>query len=384
MHVVYLHPHFTYPGGAGNFVLETAKQLVEQGVQVSIIAQSGAPEIIQRYPEIHFVFVGGPLPNTVSYWVNYFRIYKKVEKILDEIGPDIIFPQVFPANYWGFLYKKHNPEIPCIWYVHDLNAFVHDLRVIDGLPNPMRFFAGVSNPLMKGIDTHLVSCADYVLVNSRFTAEQSRKIYGISGNQVIYPGVDLTEFPSYPAEKEDYVLCVSRLTRFKRIDLVLSAISLLKQKGIDKKLVIVGDGEEKEHLLVQTQRLGLKDSVTFTGKLSRDLLISYYARAQCVVFPSVDEPFGIVPIEAQAAWTPVIAARSGGPMESIIDGESGFLVKPGSVEEITDKILYLSKNKEAAKSMGISARKNVSAVFSWEKASEQLLEVFTRYALWRH
>ncbi|MBW2664588.1 MAG: glycosyltransferase, partial [Deltaproteobacteria bacterium] len=160
MHIVYLHPHFTYPGGAGTFVLETAKRLVERGVKVSIIAQSGTSDLLQKYPGIHFVFVGGSLPNTISYWLNYFRIYKKVETILDEISPDIIFPQVFPANYWGFLYKKHNPEVPCIWYVHDPNAFVHDRRIIEGLPNPMRFFARVSNPLMKRIDTYLVSNAD--------------------------------------------------------------------------------------------------------------------------------------------------------------------------------------------------------------------------------
>jgi len=379
MHVVYLQPHFTYPGGSGNFVLETAKQLVQRGIDVSIITQAGASDLPQRYPEIRFRFVGGSLPNTVSYWVNYFRIYKRVERILDEIHPDIVFPHVFPANYWGFLYKKHNPEIPCIWFCHEPSAFVHDRHVIDGLPNPMRIFARLSNPLMKVIDTNLVSYADYALVNSRYTSEQYRKIYGVSETEIIYPGVDISEFPTRPIGKDGYILCVSRLTKFKRIDLVLDALSLLEQRGFNKKLVIVGDGEEKERLIMQRQKLGLADTVTFTGKVNRELLISYYARAQCVVFPSVSEPFGIVPIEAQAAWTPVIATRSGGPVESVIDGETGFLVEPNSIEQIADKIQYLFQNKEIANSMGISARNNASATFSWERASEQLLEVFTRY-----
>ncbi|HQD27165.1 MAG TPA: glycosyltransferase family 4 protein [Methanoculleus thermophilus] len=379
MHVVYLQPHFTYPGGSGNFVLATAEQLVQRGVDVSIITQAGASDLPQRYPGIRFRFVGGSLPNTISYWVNYFRIYKKVERILDEIHPDIVFPHVFPANYWGFLYKKHNPEIPCIWFCHEPSAFVHERKVIDGLPNPMRFLARSSNPLVKVIDTNLVSYVDYALVNSKYTAERYKKIYGVSETEVVYPGVDISEFPTRPAEKEDYILCVSRLTKFKRIELVLDAISLLKQKGISKKLVIVGDGEEKENLMEQSQKLDLTGTVTFTGKLNRDLLISYYARAQCVVFPSVDEPFGIVPIEAQAAWTPVIATRSGGPKESVIDGETGFLVEPNSADELAEKILYLDQNREAAEAMGISGRKNVENTFSWEKASEQLLEVFTRH-----
>lgn len=379
MHVVYLQPHFTYPGGSGNFVLETANRLTQQGLKVSIIAQAGAPDLRQKYPGINFVFVGGPLPNTISYWMKYFRIYKKVERTIDEIHPDIIFPQVFPANYWGFLYKKHNPKVPCIWYVHDPNVFVHDRRWIDGLPNPMRFLARTSNPLMSVIDTKLVSYADYALVNSKYTAECYKEIYGISEAKVIYPGVDISEFPTHPAEKEDYILCVSRLTKSKWIDLVLDALFLLKQKGINKKLVIVGDGEEKEQLIKQSQGLGLTDNVTFTGKISRDLLISYYARAQCLIFPSVGEPFGIVPIEAQAAWTPVIATRSGGPMESVVDGETGFLVEPNSVNALAEKILYFDQNKQVAESMGIAGRKNVETIFSWEKATEQLLEVFTRY-----
>lgn len=379
MHVVYLHPHFTHPGGAGVFVLETAKRLVKEGIKVSIIAQAGASDLPQRYPGIQFRYVGGSLPNTISYWVNYFRIYKRVERILDEIHPDIVFPHVFPANYWGFLYKKHNPEIPCIWFCHEPSAFVHERKVIDGLPNLMRFLARFSNPLMKRIDTNLVSYADCALVNSKYTAQRYRKIYGISEPEVVYPGVDISEFPTCPTEKDDYVLCVSNLTKFKRIDLVLDSLSLLKQRGVCKRLVIVGDGEEKENLIKQSRKLNLADMVTFTGKVNRDLLISYYARAQCVVFPSVGEPFGIVPIEAQAAWTPVVATRSGGPLESVIDEETGFLVEPNSVEELAERILYLAQNREIAESMGISGRKNVESKFSWEKASEQLIEVFTRY-----
>lgn len=376
MHVVYLYPHFTYPGGAGILVLETAKRLVGRGIKVSIICQTGAPDLPQRYPGIQFRFVGGSLPNTISYWINYFRIYKRVEKILDEIHPDIVFPHVFPANYWGFLYKKHNPEVPCIWFCHEPSAFVHERKVIDGLPNLMRFLARSSNPLMKVIDTNLVSYVDYTLVNSEYTAEQYRKIYGILKTEVVYPGVDISEFPACPAEKEDYVLCVSRLTKFKRIDLVLDAMSLLKQKGISKKLVIVGDGEERGNLNAQSKELSLDDTVTFTGKVNRNLLISYYARAECVVFPGADEPFGIVPIEAQAAWTPVIATRSGGPIESVIDGETGFLVEPNSVDELAERISYLDKNKEVVESMGILGRKNVENRFSWDRSTEQILQAF--------
>ena len=380
MHVVYLHPHFTYPGGAGNFVLETAKKLIQYGLKVTIIAQSGSSELIQNCQGIHFIFIGGPLPNTFAYWLQYFKIYKKVEKILDEIDPDIIFPQVFPANYWGFLYKKHNPKIPCIWFCHEPSAFVHEKRIINGLPIGMRLLAEAANPVMKVLDKKLVSQADFIFVNSHFTAEKCKKVYGVCQTKVVYPGVDISEYPPHQFPKEDFILCVSRLTRFKRIDLVLDALNLLKQSNeVSKQLIVVGDGEERTNLIEQSERLKLEGNVTFTGKLSRDILISYYARAQCVVFPTKDEPFGIIPIEAQAAWTPVIATRSGGPMESVIHEVTGFLIKPDSVEELAEKIRYLDRNKEIAESMGLLARENVSNNFSWAETSRCLLETFKDY-----
>ena len=380
MHVVYLYPHFAIPGGAGTFALETAKQLIKRGVKVSMITQTGKFEILKDYPGIHFEFVGGPLPNSLSYWIHYFAIYKKVEKILDEINPDIIFPQVFPSNYWGFLYKKHNPKIPCIWYAHDLNNYINNVQVINGLPEPMRFFVKISNPLMKCIDKKMISRADYVIVNSDFTAAQCKKIYNISKTETIYPGVDIEEFPHAPVEKEDYILCVSVLTKFKKIDLVIKSVFLLKSKGITIKLIIIGDGPEKKNLMSQCEKLGVTENVIFTGMITdRGLLFSYYTRALCVVFPSIDEPFGIVPVEAQAAWTPVIATKSGGPMESIVDGKSGFLIQPGSIDELVEKIFYFSQNPSIAESMGISARKNVSEKFNWDTTSERLLEVFKRH-----
>lgn len=380
MHVVYLHPHFTYPGGAGAVVLETAKRLVKLGVKVSIITQTASSEILKNNQEIQFELIGGPLPNTFLYWMKYFLIYKRVETILNKINPDIIFPHVFPANYWGFLYKKNNPKIPCIWYCHEPSAFVHDKRVIIGLPATMRFLAIVSNPIIKIIDKKLVHYADSILVNSDFSASRCKKIYHISKTEIIYPGIEITEYPQEPEKKENYILCVSQLSKFKQIDLVIQSVFLMKQQGIFLKLIIIGDGEEKKKLISQSRELGLTENVFFLGKVDRKFLISNYSRALCVVFPSIDEPFGIVPIEAQAAWTPVIATKSGGPMESIIDGESGFLIKPGSLDELIDRLIYFLENPSKAESMGISARKNVSTKFTWDKASKQLMQVFTRYA----
>lgn len=379
MHIVYLYPHFTYPGGAGIFVLETAKRLRKKGIHISIITQTVTTDIVEKYKGLDFRCIGGPLPNTISFWMQYLLIYKKVERILDEINPDFVFPHVFPANYWGFLYKKHNPKVPCFWFCQEPSAFIHDIQIIDGLPILMRFLAKVSNPLMKLIDQNLVNYADYVFVNSDYSYNQCKKTYNLSKIERIYPGLDITEFPPYPPEKEDFFLCVSRLTKFKRIDIVIRALYHLKQKGVNIKLIIAGDGEEMNNLKTQSDKLGLSNKIFFLGKIERDLLISYYSKAIAVIFPSVNEPFGIVPIEAQAAWTTVIATKSGGPVESIVDGTTGYLIIPGSDSELENRMQYLISNKHIAIQMGINARKRVGDKFSWDQSCEQLFHAFTYY-----
>jgi glycosyltransferase involved in cell wall biosynthesis len=370
MHIVYLHPHFTYPGGSSTFVLETARRLAERGLRITLVAQRGDKDVIGDYSELDFIFVGGNLPDSFSYWANFFQIYRRVQEVLDDIAPDIIFPQVFPANYWGFLYKRYNPRVRCLWFCHEPSAFVHDRQVIDGLYLPMRIAAKISNPVMKIVDRYLVSCADQILVNSRFTASRCKEVYGIAAQKVIYPGVDLCEFPDTLPEKDDYILCVSRLTKFKRIDVALEAMKILKDAHKEKRLVIVGDGEERQNLMQMSRSMGLEDTVIFKGRLGRKELISCYAGAQCVVFPSIGEPFGIVPIEAQAAWTPVIAINDGGPMESILHGISGYLVEPHSAQLIADKIRLISEDALMRESLMVNARANVVKRFTWDNTAD--------------
>ena len=86
MNILYFHPHFTYPGGAGKFVLETGERLAKMGHNVTVLAQSGDPEIIKDYPDVKFKFIGGPLPNTISHWVQLPLLIKRVFDVTKEIG----------------------------------------------------------------------------------------------------------------------------------------------------------------------------------------------------------------------------------------------------------------------------------------------------------
>ncbi|MDI9394648.1 MAG: glycosyltransferase family 4 protein [Euryarchaeota archaeon] len=372
MNILYFHPHFTYPGGAGKFVLETGERLAKMGHNVTILAQSGDPEIIKNYSSIKFKFIGGPLPNTISHWVQFPLLMKRVFEATKYMDIDVIFPQVFPANYWGFLFKKKYSGIPCVWFCHEPSAFVHNYEVIYGLNEPMKTLALVSNPIMKQIDKFLMNSSDKILTNSLFSSHNIKRVYN-RDSIVIYPGVDISKFK--PVErKENYIFSIGRLTKFKRMDLLLKSMVHLKDKNLH--LYIGGDGEEKNNLILMSKELGISDSVTFLGKIPESQLNSYYSKAKAVIFPTIGEPFGIVPIEAMASGTPVIAGICGGVVESVKDGVTGYLVDPTDTESLVLKINDLITNPDLCSQMSNNSRAHIEKNFTWDITAKKIHEFF--------
>lgn len=375
MHVLYLFPHFIHPGGAALVTLSTAKIFAERGAKVTILAQEGSEEILSGYDNIDFRFVGGPLPKSLSYWLGYPLIYSRVNKEIRDIDPDIIFPQVFPANYWGFFYKLLNPDSRLVWYCHEPSAFVHNTTVIDGLPQRLKTLANLARPILVPFDKYMGGRCDGVIVNSEFTARNVRKIYGANSTKA-YPGVDTAEFPLQPPEKESFFLFAGVLTKFKRVDLLIRAVADIASTGRHVELKIVGDGPDKGRLMSLVRELSVQGNVQFLGELSRPGLIDVMSRAMCVLFPSIEEPLGMVPLEAQAAFTPVIAFRSGGCLETVVDKETGILVEPYTHQRMSEAMVWALENKEQMEEMGRHGRCMVEEKFSWANAVDIIMREF--------
>jgi len=225
--ILFLQPHFTYPGGGGKVVLEIAERLQQRGLDVGVMTLSAVKEVIDPYPHIKFFFLGGSLPNAISYWLTYPQLMKRINEVISQIKVEVLFPNVFPANYRGFLYKRQYRDIPCMWYCHEPSAFVYNLHIIKGLKGAIKYAALLSNPLFQVLDRRLTRYADKILVNSQYTATQVERIYHRHA-EVVYPGVDIQGFkPSQ--EKEEFLFTIGRLTKFKRIDLIFKALSVLRQ-----------------------------------------------------------------------------------------------------------------------------------------------------------
>jgi glycosyltransferase involved in cell wall biosynthesis len=375
--LLYLHPHFTHPGGGSRFVLETAERLAKKGMEPTVLTQSANRKIIKDYNNIKFSFLGGSLPSTISYWLKNFNLSKKIAQKIDKLKPDIIFPQVFPANHWGFIYKKNNKKIKCIWMCQEPSAFIHDKTVIDGLNFPMRWLAKISNPFFKRIDINLVKYADEIITNSRFTSGNVKRIYKRNSIPISGLGVDIKKFKP-TKNKENFIFVASRLTKFKKVDVAIKAMKYLKDYK-DLNLYIGAGGEEEENLRKLAKDIKVEDKVNFLGWVSQKELSYYYSKAAVVLFMSVNEPCGLVPLEAMASGTPTIATNTGGPKETIIDGKTGFLVKPNNPVAVSNKIKILLENKKMLRRMSRDARKHVEKNFTWDAVVDRLYNVFRNY-----
>lgn len=154
-------------------------------------------------------------------------------------------------------------------------------------------------------DARTANGVDRFVANSRFIARRIRKAYGRDA-EVVYPPVAVNAFVPV-ADKDDYYVAASRMVPYKRLDLVVAAFAHLP----DRRLVVAGDGPERRRLEAMATA-----NVRFVGHQDRAGLGALLGRARALIFPA-EEDFGILPVEAQACGTPVIAYARGGALESL-------------------------------------------------------------------
>jgi glycosyltransferase involved in cell wall biosynthesis len=201
----------------------------------------------------------------------------------------------------------------------------------------------------------------------------------------IYNGVDCDHFTplTSPQERlqlrtkfgfgEEMVLvCVAGLRPVKRhIDLI-EACRVLHLHGQKVRVVLAGDGPEKDRLLNATQNAGLADHVLFLGRLQdvRPVL----AAADVFVLCSASETFSNAALEAMAMGRPVVLSNTGGAPEMVEDGQNGHLYQPGHVQELVSKLLLLSCPKQRTE-VGACARRLVQERFNYETMVRSYLQL---------
>jgi glycosyltransferase involved in cell wall biosynthesis len=166
-----------------------------------------------------------------------------------------------------------------------------------------------------------------------------------------------------------YIFCVSRLTRHKRVDLLVRALA--DAAAQDVRAVIAGDGDERASLVALARTLGVADRITFEGRIDDAALVDRLARCRAVCFTPLAEDYGFVTVEAFASRKAVVTcADSGGPTELVRDDENGLVCQP-TPSSLAIALARLSDDRVLAERLGARAAARAAGM-KWDDVVRRL------------
>jgi glycosyltransferase involved in cell wall biosynthesis len=213
----------------------------------------------------------------------------------------------------------------------------------------------------------------------RTTLGEARRLFAISANvaerlesstgleaEVLHPPPASLDFRC--DEYGDFILSVGRLDRSKRVDLLLEAAAT----GEGLRVVVAGDGPDRARLEALARERGLDGRVSFAGRVGDDDLTDLYARCLAVYYAPVDEDYGLVPYEALLSGKPVVTTRdAGGPLEIIVDGETGRVCEP-TPAAVAEACLWLGSHRDTTRALGQAGLERARLV-NWDRVVDRLL-----------
>jgi glycosyltransferase involved in cell wall biosynthesis len=264
----------------------------------------------------------------------YRLIAPFVFQFFDFSNFDIILVSATGAYQPNVIHKKKAKQI-C--YCHTPPRYLYGYKTAREVSkNPIvRIITACIVHILRMVDVASSKHVDIYIANSYTVAERIKKFYRKDA-KVIYPPVDIAITSNQKRQRKDF-LTGGRLARPKHIDILIKACNKLQVvlKIFGKEFS--GYGEELFHLAGPT--------IEFLGEVSDKEKNILLEQATAFLFASEDEDFGITPVEAMAAGTPVIAYKSGGVMESVIDGKTGIFFKTLTIDSVTEAIQRFQKIK---------------------------------------
>jgi glycosyltransferase involved in cell wall biosynthesis len=225
---------------------------------------------------------------------------------------------------------------------------------------------GLRETLMR-LDTEMLGECRGLFTNARNTAARLAKFNGLAAEPLYHPPQLAPRL--VPGPYGDYVLSVGRIESVKRVDLIIKAMAHV-DPGV--RLVVAGDGTQRQNAEQAAEQAGVADRITFLGSVGDDALIGLYADALAVVYPPFDEDFGYVTLEAFLARKPVVTCSdSGGPNEFVVDGVNGLVSAPDP-EDLASAVNRLAGDRARAAGMG-DAGYEVARRITWDGVIEKLI-----------
>jgi D-inositol-3-phosphate glycosyltransferase len=384
-------------GGMNVYVLELAKRLAGQGVDVDVFTRatsSRLPQVVEAYDgvRVHHVHAG-PFEGLTKLELPGQLCTFAREVLRAEAAHPLGYYDLVHSHYWlsgqvGAL-ARDRWGVPLVHSMHTMAKVKNDALAEGDAPEPAVRVIG---------EEQVVEAADLLIANTDLEARQLVDLYDADPArvEVVHPGVDLGLFRpldksaaraslDLPADAA-VLLFAGRIQPLKAPDVLLRAVAALLRRVPDlrRRLVVPvvggpsGSGLDRpESLAALAAELGISDVVRFVPPVSQAELATWYAAATLVAVPSYNESFGLVAIEAQATGTPVVAAAVGGLTTAVRHGRSGLLVDGHDPERWADALVRVVLDADLRVALEAGALEQARS-FSWEMTAARTLEMYDR------
>lgn len=382
-------------GGMNVYILETARQLADSGVEVEIFTRamsSDLPRVVEVEPGVIVRHVtAGPyeglskadLPGQLC---AFTAAVLRAEAQHEPGWYDLVHSHYWLSGQVGWL-ARDRWGVPLVHTAHTL-AKAKNASLADGdSPEPLARIIG-EQQVVDESDRLIANTADEVVQLVDWYSADPRRV------ATIPPGVDLNTFQltdqqavrarlGVPANAL-VLLFVGRLQPLKAPDVLLRAAARMVATDADLahrlRVIVVGAPSgtglsDPDAYAKLAAELGIADLVRFEPPAGRRELADFYAAADLTVVPSYNESFGLVALESQACGTPVVAASVGGLPTAVRDGHSGLLISGHRTEDWTAALGGLLKAPSRRADFRLAARANAER-FSWRHTADGLLRVY--------
>jgi D-inositol-3-phosphate glycosyltransferase len=378
------------------YIVEVSKRLAALGIEVEIFTRATAgdlPPIVEMAPGVWVRHINaGPyeglskedLPGQLCAFTSGVL---RAEARAKPGYYDVIHSHYWLSGQVGWL-AKERWGVPLVHSMHTLARVKNAALAVSDTPEPENRLIG---------ESQVVDAADRLVANTEQESEQLVRLYGADPSRVAiaHPGVDLDTFRpgdraaararlGLPAHAP-VLMFAGRIQPLKAPDILLRLAARLLEADADRyrDLVVVivggasGTGLAEPHQLTSLARqLGIAQRTRFVKPVGQAQLAEWYRAADVALVPSYNESFGLVAIEAQACGTPVVAAKVGGLVTAVRDGESGLLVPGHDPADYAAACAWLLNEPGRLENMRHGARQHATE-FGWGATAERIVGVYS-------
>lgn len=322
MKIALVHDYLTQPGGAERVFELLCKHYPNADIFTSIYDPDNSIDLEERTVQ---TTVLQNIPQAAKYFRLLAPLYFPAFRALDLQDYDLI---ISSTTSFAKAVRK-NPKAKHICFCHNVTRFLWDTKTYLREYGDYRYFAPLIESVfqaMRKIDLEYAQGPDFYIANSSTVARRIQENYGKQAITINYP-IDTSNF-EFSDRKQDYYLASARLISYKRIDVIVEAFNWL---GLP--LYIIGNGPERERLEAKAL-----NNIHFLGHVSDSERTDLMAKARSVVVAALED-YGLVPIEANASGTPVIAYGAGGVLDTQIPGKTGVFFKRQAPDAIQSALL---------------------------------------------